>query len=782
MPFVSASAISPYNDIRGGAEGGVTETLLLDLYPGAAAAYSLRHLRTAYTGSAIQVRRSSDDTLQDIGFLEGALDTASLLSFVGSGDGFVRTWYDQSGNGNDAVQASTLTKQPKIVSSGVLNETDTKPSIAFNLDALVAGQDAIIDGGLAAFAVATTDAFGKYVPYAKAKAGAAPNRWGKYSQAFICIDSVGASRPINYNPSSDFGVNRITTQEIKNDPNALHEVFENGALVAAASTTSNPIVSNSFNLVIGVYNDSSGGGSATTYSHLGNISELVFYGTDQSANRRAIETNANNYYSIYPTVLDFNPYNVWDSEHISINNTTTTFTDFNTVGTTYDLVNPAASNQPAYTSSDSDFRGLPSITFDGAGEYVSNAVSSYRVGDSSGMYIGVFKYNSGGNFNFFTSCSSSSNTTFIRQARFPGVTQYIHRQGGGTTTVDTTQSAIDVGDVTIQALAGDASNFIAYNETGVIPDSVTGSYKWFDSVAGRTNIGIGASLNPAIRYADITWCMSGYFPYVDDATTESLITALKNKYIDAPIPVDPILAFNPTNVWDSEHVIVNGTETTFVDFSDSEGGNYDLTNPAATNQPAYIFSDADFNNLPSFDFGVENIDNYLVADIGGNFRGSDTSGAFISVYRLGSLSALTNLAATSTANNEYVGFSATNTNTYRFVTFTGAGEIRSWRGNTNINNTTTSYAVANINTGSSYKQWINETPQTITMTSAGTGNDGAVWTGTGEFDTLSMGCLVRSNGASNFSDIKWCFSGYFPYESDSQIEEIMTYLVTKYGL
>ena len=63
--------------------------------------------------------------------------------------------------------------------------------------------------------------------------------------------------------------------------------------------------------------------------------------------------------------------------------------------------------------------------------------------------------------------------------------------------------------------------------------------------------------------------MSGYFPYVDDATTESLTTALKNKYIDAPIPVDPILAFNHTNVWDSEHIIIDGDETTFVDFNNS---------------------------------------------------------------------------------------------------------------------------------------------------------------------------------------------------------------------
>jgi hypothetical protein len=56
---------------------------LLDLFPGAAAAYSLRKLRAAYSGSAVRVRRSSDNTEQDIGFTtQGELDTASLLSFV----------------------------------------------------------------------------------------------------------------------------------------------------------------------------------------------------------------------------------------------------------------------------------------------------------------------------------------------------------------------------------------------------------------------------------------------------------------------------------------------------------------------------------------------------------------------------------------------------------------------------------------------------------------------------------------------------------------------------
>ena len=106
-----------------------------------------------------------------------------------------------------------------------------------------------------------------------------------------------------------------------------------------------------------------------------------------------------------PTVLDFSPYNVWDSENVVINGTTTTFTDFNNVGTTYNLVNPSATNQPAYNASDSGFNNLPSFTFDGVGEYVSNGVSGYRYGDSSGMYIGVFRYESGSNFNFFTSSS-----------------------------------------------------------------------------------------------------------------------------------------------------------------------------------------------------------------------------------------------------------------------------------------------------------------------------------------------------------------------------------------
>ena len=113
-----------------GGTGGIS-TKPLDDVPSASAAFSLRKLRTAYAGSAIRVRRSSDNTEQDIGFTSsGDLDTTTLLSFVGSSDGFVSKWYDQSGNARDAVQA-TVGNQPRIALAGVMETYNGRPSVHY---------------------------------------------------------------------------------------------------------------------------------------------------------------------------------------------------------------------------------------------------------------------------------------------------------------------------------------------------------------------------------------------------------------------------------------------------------------------------------------------------------------------------------------------------------------------------------------------------------------------------------------------------------------------------
>lgn len=89
--------------------------LLLDLYPGAAGAYSFRKLRTAYAGNAVRLRRESDDSEQDFGFDGIDFDVAGALSFASTGSPLdilrVVTWYDQSGNARDITQ-STPDDQP----------------------------------------------------------------------------------------------------------------------------------------------------------------------------------------------------------------------------------------------------------------------------------------------------------------------------------------------------------------------------------------------------------------------------------------------------------------------------------------------------------------------------------------------------------------------------------------------------------------------------------------------------------------------------------------------
>jgi hypothetical protein len=104
---------------------------LLDDVTGATSGYSIcRKLRSAYSGSAIRVRRSSDNAEQDIGFVNNILDTASLLTFVGANDGFVTTIYDQQASNNRTQ--GTATFQPKIVTSGSLETLNGKPCAKFD--------------------------------------------------------------------------------------------------------------------------------------------------------------------------------------------------------------------------------------------------------------------------------------------------------------------------------------------------------------------------------------------------------------------------------------------------------------------------------------------------------------------------------------------------------------------------------------------------------------------------------------------------------------------------
>ena len=112
MPVIGNAIGIPFNRRRGGAafQG------LLDIVPGAALANSYRLLSKDYSGNANEVRRSSDNDQQNIGFVDNSYDSPSLAFFV-TNDGYEATRYDQSSNGRDLVMP-TAANQLQIVDSG----------------------------------------------------------------------------------------------------------------------------------------------------------------------------------------------------------------------------------------------------------------------------------------------------------------------------------------------------------------------------------------------------------------------------------------------------------------------------------------------------------------------------------------------------------------------------------------------------------------------------------------------------------------------------------------
>jgi hypothetical protein len=280
--------------------------LLLDTYTGAAGAYSLRKLRTAYTGSAIRVRRSNDNAEQDIGFDgNGNLDESALTTFVGANSGFVTTWYDQSGNGRNATQ-TTSGNQPRIVNSGTVDKEGGKPTIVFD-----GTNDSLLS---------TTAIDPLFVSVVNT-----PNTTANFKSLIGADTSASGSLGAFYfqyaSPTRVPRFARITTASTLNVP---VDMFVNGSQVS--NQVKNLLTGIRTDTTINLFTNSTSQGSGSTVNPLkpvggadtgkfrigaayfndavvdffpGSMQEVILYTSDQSTNRTGIETNINGYYSIY---------------------------------------------------------------------------------------------------------------------------------------------------------------------------------------------------------------------------------------------------------------------------------------------------------------------------------------------------------------------------------------------------------------------------------------------------------------------------------------------------
>lgn len=285
-----------------------------DDYP-FAVGHSLRELNgNNYAGSCLRVRRSSDNTEQDIGFSSGFVDSATAETFCSGTDGYVVTWYDQSGNANHATQ-STTSAQPKIISSGTwLTDASGNKTVNFyngvGVDALLywssggTYQNAGYGYSFNVISETTTatrrDVAGWHTPSAGiarfhiylnvATANRAQMRARRLDADSVNILDSGT----NFTTAASFVYTAV--MDWTNNDGAIYHDGSNVASNTSFGTTGS--TSNTASYVTAAVSSSSGLGKFSTSTPVAYITESIWFNTNESSNRSAIETDIMTYYGL----------------------------------------------------------------------------------------------------------------------------------------------------------------------------------------------------------------------------------------------------------------------------------------------------------------------------------------------------------------------------------------------------------------------------------------------------------------------------------------------------
>ncbi len=253
---------------------GIFDDGILINHPNAIAAYSVRQLTTLAT-SSINIRRVSNNDEQIIGFTpSGDLDKNAIETFCEGTECYVDTWYDQSGNGNDAIQDDT-TKQPQIYGGGAVLTKGSKSTLkgVSNSTRLSTANVITLGGDFAVSMVHEVQTNGKMT-------------WGHDTQKY------------NYHTGAGGRVNGLLswTNVVSNGGHATYffnrtgssaELWQNNTSVGTGTSATGYQFQDVFN----AHNN----GFGWAYP----LQELIFWTSSQSSSFSSIETNTNSYFNIY---------------------------------------------------------------------------------------------------------------------------------------------------------------------------------------------------------------------------------------------------------------------------------------------------------------------------------------------------------------------------------------------------------------------------------------------------------------------------------------------------
>lgn len=286
---------------------------LLDVYT-AYHAYSLRNLRTTAIGPCLRVRRGT--TYVDVSFdtnstislnsvialQSGPATSSTTLGQFAAAPGFsnpdgvaanqtidIATWYDQSGNSKHLTNSNT-SFFPLLISSGVLETIDSNVAIKFNnasFDTLFLTDSAVSFNNVSTYTVISSIS-GNNIHF---QLNNSTNRFNINNNSVSYISSNTFSGP-------GLVLNTTRLTELIGGPTTTKAYFAGPSaptIATPASVTASSVLSN----IIRV--GASGVGSGATLAYFnGYMQEVISFNTSTNdTDRGLIQTNINNYYTIY---------------------------------------------------------------------------------------------------------------------------------------------------------------------------------------------------------------------------------------------------------------------------------------------------------------------------------------------------------------------------------------------------------------------------------------------------------------------------------------------------